>query len=100
MKSTSKVIIEEFTTVLYVPARYPETEAVFKEYDEVAGECICCRALFCSIRETADRYGLDLDSLVGDLRKSVNHGGRDKVEENGTRSSLGGDRARTKCAEP
>jgi hypothetical protein len=71
MVFSSEVLIEEFTTVLDVLARYPETEPVFKKYDETAGECICCQALFCTLRETADRYGLDLDPFITDLRTAA-----------------------------
>jgi hypothetical protein len=71
MEPSSEVAIEAFTTVLDVVSEHPETEAVFKEYDKKAGECICCQALFCSLEETARRYGLDLESFIRDLRAAA-----------------------------
>jgi|GEM_PF-1608877 len=55
-------------TVLDIVSRYRHTEAVFKKYDEQAGECICCQALFESLKDVAARYGLDLEKLLRDLR--------------------------------
>ena len=54
-------------TVLDVISRYRQTEAVFKRYDARAGECICCQALFESLRDVAEKYHLDLKGLVADL---------------------------------
>ena len=56
-------------TVLDVVSRYRETEAVFREYDKKAGECICCRALFETLADVAAKYGLDLEQLLADLNK-------------------------------
>ena len=76
-------------TVLDVVSQCRETEQVFKQFDEQAGECICCNALFEPLQEMADRYGLDLTRLLDDLNR-VAQGGRgdtyevcDDGEENG-----------------
>ena len=58
-------------TVLNVISRYRETEAVFKQYDERAGECICCQALFEPLRNVATKYGLDLKKLITDLEAAA-----------------------------
>ena len=54
-------------TVLDVVSRHRGTESVFHRYDEQAGECICCRALFDSLEDVAKRYGLDLERFLRDL---------------------------------
>ncbi|MBW2604670.1 MAG: hypothetical protein JRE28_10205 [Deltaproteobacteria bacterium] len=54
-------------TVLDVVSTYRKTEAVFKEYDRRAGECICCRALFETLQDVAKKYGFSLGKLVADL---------------------------------
>ncbi len=54
-------------TVLEVVSRYRRTEAVFKSYDARAGECICCQALFESLRDMAEKYDLDLNKLLAEL---------------------------------
>jgi hypothetical protein len=72
--------IEPRMTVLDVVSRCRATEAVFKRWDSRAGECICCQALFDTLRQVADRYGLDLDRLMAELNEVVNpiytHSGR------------------------
>lgn len=60
------------TTVLDVISRYRQTEDVFKRYDTIAGECICCRALFESLDDVAKRYGLDRDQFLSDLEAAIN----------------------------
>ena len=58
-------------TVLDVVSKYRETEAVFKQYDQQAGECICCQALFESLKNVAVKYGLNLESLLSDLDTAI-----------------------------
>lgn len=58
-------------TVLDVVSKYRQTEAVFKQYDQQAGECICCQALFESLQDMAARYRLDLERLLSDLNKAT-----------------------------
>ena len=58
-------------TVLDVVSKYRQTEAVFKHYDQQAGECICCQALFESLQDMAARYRLDLERLLSDLNKAA-----------------------------
>ncbi|MBW2284616.1 MAG: hypothetical protein JRF65_08470 [Deltaproteobacteria bacterium] len=42
-------------TVLDVISRYRRTEAVFRKYDDKAGVCLCCDALFEPLWEVAVR---------------------------------------------
>ena len=58
-------------TVLDIISRYRETESVFKRYDAVAGECICCQALFDPLRKVAEKYDLDLQNLLTDLKEAA-----------------------------
>ncbi len=66
-----KRIIDPHMTVLDIVSRYRQTEAVFKQYDRQAGVCLCCQALFDSLKDTARRYRLDLGRLVADLEKAA-----------------------------
>lgn len=63
--------IQPEMTILDVISEYRETEAVFKRYDEYAGECLCCRALFDSLQEVCEKYGLNLEKFLADLRDSA-----------------------------
>ncbi len=58
-------------TVLDVVSRHRKTEAVFKQYDEQAGECICCQALFEPLSKVAARYGLNLEKFLEDLEDAA-----------------------------
>lgn len=58
-------------TVLDILSRHRETEAVFKAWDSRAGTCICCQALFDTVQEVADRYGLDLERLMAEINAVV-----------------------------
>lgn len=63
----SRSPIDPEMTILDVVSRHRKTEAVFKKYDEQAGVCLCCEALFEPLYRVADRYGLDLQKLLNDL---------------------------------
>lgn len=58
-------------TVLDVVHRYPKTETVFKKYDEQAGACICCQALFETIGDVAVKYRLNLEQFLSDLEDAI-----------------------------
>ncbi|MBW1730143.1 MAG: hypothetical protein JRH08_02010 [Deltaproteobacteria bacterium] len=64
---SSRSPIDPEMTILDVVSRHRKTEAVFKKYDEQAGVCLCCEALFEPLYRVADRYGLDLQKLLNDL---------------------------------
>lgn len=69
--SQEEDLIHPRMTILDIVSCYRETEAVFKSYDQKAGVCLCCQALFDPLAEAAEKYGLDLDRLLRDLRKAV-----------------------------
>jgi len=59
-------------TVLDVVSRYKGSEAIFRKYDEQAGVCICCEALFETLIDVADKYGLNLERRLRDLEEIAN----------------------------
>lgn|GEM_PF-1498838 len=58
-------------TILEVIERHPQTEAVFRKYDQQAGVCLCCQALFEPLGEMAERYHLNLETLLDDLHRAL-----------------------------
>lgn len=58
-------------TVLDVVDRYRNTESVFRKYDQQAGVCICCQALFETIGDVAAKYGLNLGHFLSDLEDAI-----------------------------
>lgn len=67
MQNEPRLEISSDMTILDIVARYPSTVNVFKKYDNAAGVCLCCQALFETLREVAHNYGLDLNPLIDDL---------------------------------
>jgi len=70
MDDVEKSIHPEMT-VLDVVSRFRQTEEVFKKYDVQAGECICCQSLFDSLKEVAEKYNLDLNRFLSDLKAAT-----------------------------
>lgn len=66
-------LIRPDMTVLDIVSTFKATQAVFKKWDEKAGECICCNALFEPLETAAAKYSLDLDALVRDLENAAIH---------------------------
>lgn len=58
-------------TVLEIVERYPETEDIFRSYDDIIGECILCHCLFDSLKEISYKHNLNLDSLVDKLNSVI-----------------------------
>jgi len=68
---TDSHLIRPEMTVLDIVSTFRPTEAVFKQWDKKAGECICCNALFESLETASERYRLDLLALLDDLEKAA-----------------------------
>jgi hypothetical protein len=66
-----KSIIAPEMTILDIVSKYRHTEAVFKQYDEKAGVCLCCQALFDPLKDIADKYCLNLEEIISDLKKVI-----------------------------
>ena len=69
--SPNEGLVKPQMKVVEVIYRFRPTEAVFKRYDQKAGECICCQALFDSVGQVAVKYGLDLAELLTELNKAA-----------------------------
>ncbi|MGH4141055.1 hypothetical protein [Clostridium sp.] len=59
------------TILLDIVEKYPETEAVFHEYDTALGECLLCVNLFESIEYIVDKYNLNLNEIIGKLNSTM-----------------------------
>lgn len=68
-------IIHPDMTILDFVSRYGQTEAVFRQYDEKTGLCLCCQALFDSLRDVADKYGLNLKEFMSGVEMAARSGG-------------------------
>ncbi|MBM9519214.1 hypothetical protein JWG39_05190 [Desulforhopalus vacuolatus] len=63
--------IQPNMTVLDIVYTFKSTEAIFKKWDDKAGECICCNSLFDSLEVVAEKYGIELPDLLADLNRVV-----------------------------
>nr|WP_320115957.1 hypothetical protein [uncultured Desulfuromonas sp.] len=54
-------------TLLDIVSAHEQTIEIFHHYDEQAGVCLCCTALFETVEAVATRYQLDLSTLLNDL---------------------------------
>lgn len=66
---TGKILAE--MTVLDVVSTFRGIEQAFAKYDQQAGTCICCQALFDPLEEVAEKFDLDLDGMIGDLEAAA-----------------------------
>ncbi|MGM0396790.1 MAG: hypothetical protein ACQEP4_07010 [Bacillota bacterium] len=64
-------MIKKEDKILDIVSDYPQTEDVFKPYDEKIGKCVMCNHLFETVEEFAEMYGLDIEELLSRLNKTL-----------------------------
>lgn len=64
--------IEKDMVILDIVENYPDTEDIFRMYDETAGVCILCSHLFDSLEVLENKYGIDLDKVLQQLNRAIN----------------------------
>jgi len=57
-------------TLLEIIELRPETEAVFRQYEQMTGSCLLCNNLFDSLESVASQYSLKMDDLLNSLQTS------------------------------
>jgi hypothetical protein len=57
--------------ILDIVARFTATEPVFRSYDQQAGECVLCNALFETLETMAGKYDLDPELLLKRVRQAA-----------------------------
>ena len=62
------------TKMIDVISRYRQTESTFRRLNEQVGTCVCCQGLFLSLREAAERFGFDLETLMNELHAEIQGG--------------------------
>ena len=70
-KYSSGCLIGPAMTVLDIVSKYSATQEVFKRWDDRAGGCICCNALFAPLETVAEKYNLNLSALIEELTAAV-----------------------------
>ncbi len=59
------------TILLDIVEKYPETDVVFHEYDNLAGECLLCNNLFESIEYIVEKYKLNSNEIIEKLNSNL-----------------------------
>lgn len=57
--------------ILDIVEKYPETEEVFRSYDDYAGKCTMCYNLFDSLEDFSLEYKIDLNDLMIKLNEKI-----------------------------
>ena len=57
--------------VLDIVEQYPQTELVFRDYDEPTGKCVLCNHLFDTVKAFAQKYQLDEAELLRKLNELI-----------------------------
>jgi hypothetical protein len=70
-KSDTDIQIHLDMTILDIVSAHQETIAVFKSFDEQAGECICCTSLFMTLGDVAAKHNIDLPMFLSTLEKAI-----------------------------
>lgn len=73
---SEKSPIDPKMSVLDVVHRFKSTEQVFRSYDQKAGVCVLCEALFESLEGFAARFDINLAELTSRLENACK---QDKV---------------------
>jgi hypothetical protein len=60
-------MITEKMQLLDIVSDFPETERVFKQYDDIIGKCLLCSNLFDTIEMVTMIYGIDKDEILEKL---------------------------------
>jgi len=64
-------VIRPNMTLLDIISQYRETETVFKRYDKLAGECICCNCLFATLEQMVEKYRFDMAKIQKELEEAI-----------------------------
>jgi hypothetical protein len=71
MNKKKENIIRPEMTVLDIVSRFRSTEKIFKQWDNKAGECICCNSLFDALQTVAAKYDINLATLMVELETAA-----------------------------
>jgi hypothetical protein len=69
--SSGKQSITPEMTLIEILHQHRQTEAVFRRYEGKDQGCLLCHALFDTLEEVAEKYGLNLEKLLKDLKDSA-----------------------------
>lgn len=63
-------MIKKEDKILDIVSDYPQTEEIFKPYDEIVGKCVMCNHLFETVEEFSEMYDLNMEELLKNLNSN------------------------------
>lgn len=69
--SPDETVLTPQMTLLEIMYRWRASENVFRAYESQAGVCLRCQALFDTLEDVANKYRLDLQTLLDDLQTLI-----------------------------
>lgn len=67
------MLIQSSMTLLDIFAKYSQTIPIFREYDDVVGQCLLCNHLFDSIELVTKKYQLDETDMLQKLNEAAHN---------------------------
>ena len=67
--------ISSSMTLLEIIEKLPDTEKIFRQYEQLTGSCLLCNHLFDSLESVASQYNLALDELLSRLQLPIKQKG-------------------------
>ena len=64
-------MITKEMTVLEIIGKYPETEDVFRDYDDIVGKRVLCNCLFDTTNKISEDYKSNLDVLPDKINRAI-----------------------------
>lgn len=65
------MLIQSDMTILDIVDHYPQTDPVFREYDDVVGKCLLCHNLFDTIEFVTKKYELSEADMLQKLNEAA-----------------------------
>jgi len=65
------MLIQSHMIILDIVGDYPQTDPIFREYDDVAGKCLLCHHLFDTIEAVTKEYQLDEADMLRKLNEAA-----------------------------
>lgn len=65
------MLIQPQMIILDIVAQYPQTDPIFREYDDIIGKCLLCSHLFNSIESVTKEYQLNQADMLQKLNEAA-----------------------------
>lgn len=64
-------MLDKNMQILDIIYKYPATQDVFKEYDQLTGSCVMCEYLFATLEELANICNINVETLIQQVERAM-----------------------------